>query len=363
MDNRKRILILMAEAGFGHRSAAQAIAAALQEDYDEDCIVEVVNPLDDERTPTFLRNTQIDYDKNVREAPNLYKLGYDVSDTALAATALEGAYTLLLLETLRDLIKTRQPDVIISTYQAYLAPLSAVFALTKRHIPLITVVTDWTTVHRWWFNKVSDLCLVPTQTAYDLALKEGMPAQKLKIVGIPVHPRFSSETRDRAEILAELGWQVYLPTILVVGGTRVRNLPDVLRVLNHSGFRLQLAVVAGGDDDLHRQLLDTEWHQPTHIYGYVDNMPVLMRAADCVVCKAGGLVLSEALACGLPILLVDAIQGQETGNADYILQNGAGEFAHDPVEALEIVSHWLNPETRHLAEYAERARSLGRPHA
>ena len=63
MAETKRIIILMAEAGFGHRSAAQAIAAALQELHPETCTVEILNPLSDARAPAFLCNAQTDYDK------------------------------------------------------------------------------------------------------------------------------------------------------------------------------------------------------------------------------------------------------------------------------------------------------------
>ena len=47
----KRILILMADYGYGHHSAANAIAEALKEIHGQDCVVEIVNPLDDERAP------------------------------------------------------------------------------------------------------------------------------------------------------------------------------------------------------------------------------------------------------------------------------------------------------------------------
>jgi hypothetical protein len=52
----KRILILMADYGYGHHSAANAIAEALKETHNQDCVVEIVNPLNDERAPAFLRN-------------------------------------------------------------------------------------------------------------------------------------------------------------------------------------------------------------------------------------------------------------------------------------------------------------------
>lgn len=43
----KKILVLSADAGYGHRSAAIAIATALQIQYGEKCEVVVNNPLED----------------------------------------------------------------------------------------------------------------------------------------------------------------------------------------------------------------------------------------------------------------------------------------------------------------------------
>ena len=63
----KRILILMADYGYGHHSAAIAISEALQETHGQDCVVEIVNPLDDERAPSILRDEQVNYDRIIRE--------------------------------------------------------------------------------------------------------------------------------------------------------------------------------------------------------------------------------------------------------------------------------------------------------
>ena len=83
MTAKKCILILTADAGFGHRSAALAIQSALQEMTGSDCDIHLINPLEDKRTPFFLRDSQADYDLIVKEAPELYKLGYDASDNPL----------------------------------------------------------------------------------------------------------------------------------------------------------------------------------------------------------------------------------------------------------------------------------------
>jgi 1,2-diacylglycerol 3-beta-galactosyltransferase len=191
----------------------------------------------------------------------------------------------------------------------------------------------------------------------------GLSPDRVKVTGIPVHPDLARENRTPPAVRAELGWQPDLTTVLAVGSKRVGHLNGILRALNHSGLPLQLVAVAGGDDELYHKFQSTEWHVPTHVYKFIDNMPTLMHAADCIICKAGGLIVTESLACGLPLLLVDALPGQEAGNADYVIQGGAGELGQDPIEGLEIICHWLDRGGELLAQRAHNAKCLGRPRA
>ncbi|NWF68308.1 MAG: glycosyltransferase [Chloroflexi bacterium] len=359
----KRILILTSDMGYGHRSAAKAVAAALEAAYGEDCYVEIVNPLEHERAPAFLRGTQADYDRLVREMPGFYRFGYEVVGSPLPNALIESAFTVMLYEALNDLLRTFRPDAIVNTYESYLAPLRAVFMMTRRYIPLLTVVTDLATVHRAWFNDVSERLFVPTQMVFDLGVGYGVAADKMAISGIPIHPRFAAPAADAAQRRLAFGWRADLTTVLAVGSKRVGSLYEALHVLNHSGLPLQLVIVAGGDDEMYEKLQNTAWHRPAHLYNFVDDMPALMQAADCIVCKAGGLTVTEALTCGLPILLVDVLHGQETGNAEYVLDNGAGEMADDPLQVLEIMCHWLENGGQRLQQHAENARKLARPRA
>jgi len=364
MTEPKRLLILTADAGFGHRSAANAIAAALQETHGSECTIEIVNALDDARTPALLRDSQSDYDRLVREMPALYEVGYQASDASAPSTLVESALTVLLFEVMLDLVHRIQPDVIVTTYPLYQAPLGAVFSITRRYIPLLTVITDLATVHRLWFSSVPHLCLVPTEIVRDLALEYGLAPGRVEITGLPVQPALARED-DRSALRAELGWSLRpdLKTVLAVGSKRVGGMGEMLRALNHSGLPLHLAVVAGGDNDVFQRLQAEQWHVPARICNFVGNMPTLMRAADCILCKAGGLIVTESLACGLPLLLIDVIPGQETGNANYVVDGGAGELAATPLDALEIVCHWLDQDGALLAKRASNARCLGRPRA
>ncbi len=363
MTEKKRILILTADAGFGHRSAAKALAAALEESHGGECAYELANPLDSERTPAWLRDAQSDYDRVAKEAARLYEFAYDVSDTGFASRMMENAMRVLLYRAMRDLVLRFKPDVIVSTYPLYQAPLNALFTLRRAFIPVVCVVTDLATVHQIWFTGDADLTVVPTEIVRDLALSAGIPLEKLSVIGIPVHPRISEETRSKPELRSELGWRADLTTLLAVGSKRVDRLEGILNAVNHSGLPLQIAAVAGGDDELFSRMRDREWHLPARLYNFVDDLPLMMRAADFVVAKAGGLIVTESLAAGLPLLFIDMIPGQETGNAGYAVAGGAAEIAADPVAALEIVYHWLADDGSLLAKKAAAAKALGRPRA
>ncbi len=367
MAEKKRILILTADAGFGHRSAAKALAAALEESHGGDCVYEVVNALDHEKTPAWLRDVQSDYDRIAREAADLYKFTYEISDTWPASRLMENAMRVLLYRALRDIVLTFKPDAIVSTYPLYQAPLNALFTLRRSFVPVACVVTDLATVHQIWFTGDADLTVVPTEIVRGLALGAGIPSDRVEVIGIPVHPRIAAgaglDAAGKAALRRKLGWREDLTALLAVGSKRVGGLAGVLDALNHSGLPLQVAAVAGGDDELYGSLSSRDWHLPAKVYNFVDNMPELMRASDFVVAKAGGLIVTESLAAGLPLLFVDMIPGQETGNADYAVKGGAGEIAADPAAALEIVYHWLAKGGGRLALRAAGAKALGRPRA
>lgn len=363
LPQKSRILILTADAGFGHRSAANAIAQTLEMVYGELCVVELVNPLDDRRTPFFLRDSQSDYDKLVKRLPELYRIGYDASDARAPVVIAEQALIVLMFDVLRDLLRNFRPDVIVSTYPFYMAPLRAVLTITRQVVPLISVVTDLANVHRVWFNNSVDMLMVPTQIVYDQAVNHGVAPDQVHVTGIPVNPLIAREERSPAQIRTEMGLEPDLMTVLAVGSRRVERLLDSLEVLNHFGRPLQLMVVAGKDEKLYRNLQAVDWHVPTRLMEYVTNVPALMKAAEWVICKAGGLVVTEALACGRPMMLVDVLPGQETGNADYVVENGAGELTLSSQEVLETTAHWLMEDGRLLHERTENAVRLGRPGA
>jgi 1,2-diacylglycerol 3-beta-galactosyltransferase len=92
-------------------------------------------------------------------------------------------------------------------------------------------------------------------------------------------------------------------------------------------------------------------------------MPTLMHASDILICKAGRLITTEALAAGLPLIMVNVIHGQEEGNAQFVIEGGAGVVAQSPLEVLEHIAHWLQGDGAELERVRVRAAALGQPNA
>ncbi len=361
--DKKKIIILYADAGFGHRSAAIAIQQALQISHPDDCIVELINPLEDERAPNLLRESQSDYDRILKTMPELYRVGYEASDASLPVALMDGAFILMLYDVMHDLVKDHEPDAIVTTYPAYQSPLDALFLVHNQRIPLLTVVTDLVSTHRTWFNRGVDLCMVPTEEVKQLALNALLSEEQIKITGIPVSPAFSLGSVSRQEVLMDLGLSPDLYTLLVLGSKRIDGMPEILNGINHSALPVQLILVAGGDDDLYQRFQKVRWHVPVKVLNFVQNVPQLMRVSDMLIGKAGGLAVSEALASGKPMALVNVLPGQEAGNAQYVVEHGAGELARDAIQLLEICHHWLQNEGAELKRKSEIASQIGFPDA
>ena len=362
MENqKKKILILTADVGFGHRSASLAIQSAIEDSHPGQYQISLVNPLDNKKAPLFLKESQSEYDKWVLNVPELYKFGYELSDSPIPVTILETILVVSLFEVMNEMIEEHKPDIIINTYPLYQAPFVAVKSLHKLNIPMVTIVTDLATVHQIWFNDKVDWLVVPTETVRDDAIKVGVDPDKICLIGIPVNPRIFQLKESKQELRKSLGWKEELTTILAVGSKRVEHFGENLDILNHSGFDFQLVVVTGKDQELFEELKEVEWHHETQLYEFVDQMPEFMRASDLLITKAGGLIVTEALASGLPLILIDVIPGQETGNAKFVQDGNAGFWTKNAIEFIQVLGHLFFNEKENLSQAKENAQNIGKP--
>jgi 1,2-diacylglycerol 3-beta-galactosyltransferase len=184
---------------------------------------------------------------------------------------------------------------------------------------------------------------------------------------MPIDPKFATEPETTpAERKTTLGLDPALPTILLVGGGEgAGGLAQAAYALGRLSLHAQMVIVTGRNRTLHTELErdKASFSMPTTVLGFVHNMPELMRASDVVATKAGPGSISEAMACGLPIVLTGYIPGQEEGNVDYVVSNHIGVLARTPEKLTAAVRSMLVPGSDMLAEMRANIQRLRYPRA
>ena len=359
----RHFLILTGDAGFGHRSAANSVAAAIKERYGNKASTWIIDPVIERPSPLILRKSQTDYDQTVLNNQDWYRFTYEISDSRTASSFVEGALTMLLHKNMLQLMDEFHPDAILTTHHMFNAPMGNVLNLREMNIPFFTVVTDLSDVHSLWFQSSPDHFFVASEDVKNQAKTCGISENKVTVSGIPVDPSLAHPAFDRVIERQVLGLQPDLPTLLFVGSPRVNGIFECLEALERCDLPMQVMVAAGGDESLYNTVNQRHWKYPILCENYVQKLSTWLRCADILITKAGGLIVSEGLASGLPILLIDSLPGQEDGNVRYVTENGAGLRIQNEIELLSTVKYWLGQGQGALQQCADHSRALGNPGA
>jgi processive 1,2-diacylglycerol beta-glucosyltransferase len=87
-----------------------------------------------------------------------------------------------------------------------------------------------------------------------------------------------------------------------------------------------------------------------------------MDRADLIITKPGGVTIAEALVKRLPILIMDAIPGQEERNARFLLEAGSA-YRLPSDRGLPDVLEKILDDPKMLQDMSEAAAKLARPYA
>ncbi|HZY99264.1 MAG TPA: glycosyltransferase [Candidatus Baltobacteraceae bacterium] len=337
----KRALFLISDTGGGHRSAANAITAALDE-IDSPNAFE--HRIEDVAAHCAFPLTQLGlgYSMALRYAPPVYGALYYATNGRRRYKALIRFCEPLYRERLRDLFISYQPDVIISVHPLLNhAALRARADAHMQHVPVITVITDLGKVHESWLVAEADAVVVPAREVYSRALSRGVSPARLRLLGHPIHPKFDDVTGSKQELRAALGLpQDGLVVMLMAGGEGGGKLLSTTLALARARLPIHMVVVCGRNEHLQQKLTEMGRSLPTPmtVLGFTDKVPEYFRTVDLLVTKAGPGALAEANAAQLPVVVYDYIPGQERGNVDFVRNNGLGLVAlHGAGEVVNAV--------------------------
>jgi len=385
----RTILFLIADTGAGHRSAANAIRNAItlisqqeQEEWharqqngngDEAVSepapvtyrIEIVDVFEEySRFP--LREAVKLYGPAIRYNPKAYGRFFHFSNEERNVLAVQTMATPLIHNGLMRLFTSVRPDIIVSIHPMLNHVTIHALRDLSIHVPFLTIVTDLVSVHYSWFAPGADGYIVPTEQAKQIYLARGLDEKRVHILGMPIDPKFTRPMESKQELQKKLGLQPGLPVVLLAGGgDGAGGLQDAVRAISRARLSVQLLIVTGRNKRLYAYLqrIRSSLHVSAKVFGFVYNMPELMRAADVIVTKAGPGTICEALACELPIILSGYVPGQEEGNVDFVLNNDVGLLAHDSIELVDGLRKLVKPGSATMRRQVANAKRLSRPYA
>ncbi len=366
-----RVLVISASIGGGHVAAGKATVAELRA---RGVTAEHVDLLDATTAP-FRRLYRQAYFDLVRTAPEMVdwlgrRMDRQPTERKGRQARVRARLTRLISAELPRRLDAFEPDLIVHTH--FLSP-EILSSLRREVPPQSVVVTDFVAHNLWLQPGIRHYFVACDEVAVHLRAS-GVDAERVSVTGIPIDAAFR-EPPGRAEARRSLDLDVERDLILLVASGMERG--TVERLIEQAAavrWPHTVAVICGRSEDLlgHvRATIDrvTDRQAPGSAVlasfqpmGFTDRMPSWLAAADLLIGKPGGLTTSEALASALPFAVVQPYPVQEEGNANYLLEHGAG-FRIDPLTTygLKVRSFLEDPERR--ARMKAAAASLGRPNA
>src|SRR2546423_650773 len=366
--NNPKILIISSDTGGGHRSAAAAIVAGIESFVKgESYAVRVVRAV--EESHHLAAKLVAIYNWLLRNKQHWMKYYYWLINRFRPET--REFFHSRCIGYVRNVVQRWCPHVVVSVH-----PLTQhIFARVLKElgwadrIPLVTVVTD--PYYGFWKGWACDdvrLYLVASEEARRQLIDYGIAPERIKISGMPVHPKFSFPGDDAARVAREaLGLDPEKFTVFVnAGGEGGGNIPLIFSELVRGELDVQPIFLAGKNKGLKGQpeAVPAGAKFPIKVIGYSDEVERLMRAANVMISKLGGLTTFEALSCGVPIIadVTTEPMAQEASTVNLIVKGGAAVMLQHASDIVPVV-HRMIEDSKHYAALRAATITVAIPNA
>jgi processive 1,2-diacylglycerol beta-glucosyltransferase len=361
MTKARRILVLTLSFGSGHVRAARAVACELKR-LAPDAEVRTLDAL--EGSGLIFRALYVwPYRAMLMYAPSLWKKFFE-SRVARRAEGTAPAWGFRRgCPRVFEEIERFGPDCIVAVEVAAceMAAIARRARMTEARI--VNVITDHEAEPVWVKPEVA-LYAVADERVREQLCAWGAARSRIVVAGIPTDAAFAVSHDTRAT-RARFGAGEGSPLVLLMGGGQgPTRMDEVAARLCRGRVPMCVVAIAGGDARARRRLgrIKPRGDVGLRVLGWTDEVAALMHAAALLVTKPGGLTLSEAARCGLPVVMFDGIPGPETLNAERFASAGAGVVTRGADETAAVVERLLLDEPAR-AEMSARSRQLARPRA
>jgi 1,2-diacylglycerol 3-beta-galactosyltransferase len=382
----KPLLFLVADTGGGHRSAARAVADALERAYPGRFAPVLLDPLGGPGSSWLLRRITRLYGPVIRRAPWAWAAVYHASDSGRAMRLLGRTLLRLADRPVIAAAAALKPAALVSFHPLATAAAVSGAAVCRtadlgtaatagrrgaagpRHVPAVTVVTDLVSAHAAWRDGRADRIVAPSARVAWRCRLDGIGADRCTDLGLPVAPQFWGGPLPRPArdaLRRALGMDERSFVVVVTGGGEgAGGVARRVSALIEAFDDIDVIAICGRNRRLQRGLarLVPRTGGRLIVEGFVGNMADWLRCADVIVTKAGPGTIAEAACCGAPLIVSSSVPGQEDGNADFVVTAGAGRYAPGPADVVREIRR-LRRAPAELEAMRTASARLGRPGA
>lgn len=355
----KKILIIYASVGLGHKIVAENIGEALKNR--PNLQVQFLDITKFYEGPLVEKSTKI-YQAIIQQLPGLWRFLYTNKIFQKLTLPLRVPFASLQAGKLRKYLVDIDPDVILTTHPTATALVSYLKQKKLFTGPLVTTFSDFHFQPFWVFPNV-DRYLVMTAEQKAEVMRSGYAAQRIIITGLPVHPAFEQKY-EVAAVAKQFGLSHTKPIVLVMGGSRGWGIrvSDIITLLS-SALDFEVVVVTGYAKKLFATLTSIR-NKNLKVFGQLPSEQIarLFSAAKVLVTKPGGLSLAQALAQSLPMVLIHPLPTMEEMNQGFVLTRGAAVKAGTDRQLLSWVETLLT-DKKFYEEQKQALHNLHVPHA
>jgi UDP-N-acetylglucosamine:LPS N-acetylglucosamine transferase len=356
----KKVEFVFFDAGGGHRSAANALKAVVEQQV-RDWSVNLMNMQEDlDSLDIFRKITRVRFqDLYNKMLAKGWTLGseYLLPPMHGIIRIFHGAQVRMLT----DIWRTKRPDMVVSVVPNFNRALFQSLQKANPETPFVTILTDMADYPpHFWLERQDQYVICGTERAYEQALASGKRPEKTFLTsGMILRPAFYEKfEHDRAAERQKIGLDPAKPTALMLFGGQGSNV--MLKIAQHLQRieqDLQLILICGRNAGLADKLRRMPSRLAMHVVEFTTEIPYFMSLSDFFIGKPGPGSISEALTMKLPVIVERNAWTlpQERYNADWVREKGVGIVVSNFSEVRKAVSELLEP-----ARFSELQRNVAK---
>ena len=329
---RQKILILSIGYGQGHHSAASALEEYYAAEGWETRVIDVCELAQ----PWLFRLTQLFYGFCVRKAPWMWGITYSLTDTADWSILVRSPILRRVVECLREELCAYNPCLVVCTYPLFAYMLDYLLDNGVPVPPYAVLVTDALEISRPWMRSRSSFVMVPDEESCRMVMERyALSCDEVAVTGFPVRKAFVPWVGRPYPGVD--GFKV------VYGAYRqTEGVLNDVRALMLAFPQLRMTVIAAEREAvLRRHLCAYCAEGRLEIVESTSSMHQLLAESHFYIGKAGAATMFECYAANVPVLVNFTLPGQERGNLDLLLRDGAGCHIESTSHLVAMISSLL----------------------